>query len=97
MPPPPSNPHNSPGPYHSPHPPYRAVLFLRARAQSKSELTLVSFSLSPFRDTVAEAFTYTPGFRKTTFTATADTHVYADETTFQSDGTTYYRVVKAQQ
>lgn len=46
-------------------------------------------------DSVAEAFTYTPGYLKTKFTASADTYVYADETTFQSDGTTYYRVIKA--
>ena len=37
----------------------------------------------------------TPGYLKTKFTASADTYVYADETTFQSDGTTYYRVIKA--
>jgi hypothetical protein len=31
--------------------------------------------------------------KKATFTATAAKHVYVDDKSFQSDGTTYYRVV----
>ena len=46
-------------------------------------------------DTVATAFTYSDEYKKTSFTATADKHVWFDDKSFQSDGTTYYRVVKA--
>jgi len=47
-------------------------------------------------DTVDAAFKeYTAEYKKTSFTATADTYVYADEKTFSSDGTTYYRAVSA--
>lgn len=44
-------------------------------------------------DTVAGAFTYSDEHKKTSFTAAAVKHVYADDKSFQSDGTTYYRVV----
>ena len=47
-------------------------------------------------DSVDAAFTYSGKYKKASFTATAATHVYADEASFQSDGTTYYRVVKAE-
>lgn len=48
-------------------------------------------------DTVAAAFAaYTAEYKKTTFTATHTTHVYSDAKSFQSDGTTYYRVVPSQ-
>ncbi len=47
-------------------------------------------------DSVEEAFTYADEFKKTTFTATSDTHVYTDTTTFGSNGTTYYRCVVAE-
>ena len=47
-------------------------------------------------DSVGEAFTYADRFKKDTFTATSDTYTYADGETFESDGTTYYRVVKAE-
>jgi len=48
-------------------------------------------------DTVAEAFTdYSDQYKRTSFTATNGTFVYADDKTFQSDGTTYYRAIKAQ-
>jgi hypothetical protein len=46
-------------------------------------------------DTVLDAFTYDAKYKKSSFTATKATHVYADETSFPSNGTTYYRVVKA--
>jgi hypothetical protein len=45
-------------------------------------------------DTVADALTYSDQFKKTTFKATGDTYDYADDKSFPSDGTTYYRVVK---
>jgi hypothetical protein len=48
-------------------------------------------------DNVDEAFTaYTAECKKTSFTATKDTHVYADDKSFPSDGTTYYRVIPAE-
>ena len=43
-------------------------------------------------DTVAEALTY----KKASFTANAEKHVYFDAKTFPSDGTTYYRVIQVQ-
>ena len=46
-------------------------------------------------DNVTTAFSYTEAFKKATFTATSDTYVYADDTSFQSDSATYYRVLKA--
>ena len=46
-------------------------------------------------DSVKEAFTYTDEYKKTSFQASGDSHVYEDDTTFESDGTTYYRVVEA--
>ena len=46
-------------------------------------------------DSVKEAFTYTDEYKKTSFQASGDSHVYEDDTSFQSDGTTYYRVVEA--
>lgn len=62
-----------------------------------SELT-VGTAYDVYRwDTVAEAFTdYTAAYKRTTFTATKDTHVYVDEKSFRSDGTTYYRVLPSQ-
>jgi len=47
-------------------------------------------------DSVKEAFTYSAAYKKASFTATSDTHVYTDDASFESDGTTYYRVVKAE-
>lgn len=44
-------------------------------------------------DTVADAFTYTDAFKKTSFKATNDTFVYKDPQSFQSDSATYYRCV----
>merc|ERR1712228_941236 len=44
---------------------------------------------------VEEAFTYNEKYRKTTFTATSDTHVYKDPQTFSSGSSTYYRCVKS--
>ena len=41
------------------------------------------------------AFTYDEQYKKTSFAATADKHIYFDNRTFWSDGTTYYRVVPA--
>eukprot|EP00656_Telonema_subtile_P038356 TRINITY_DN4310_c0_g1_i1.p1 TRINITY_DN4310_c0_g1~~TRINITY_DN4310_c0_g1_i1.p1 ORF type:complete len:357 (-),score=102.69 TRINITY_DN4310_c0_g1_i1:138-1208(-) len=46
-------------------------------------------------DTVAEAFTYTAEYKKSSFTAVTDQHVYTDDKSFMSNGTTYYRVVQA--
>eukprot|EP00937_MAST-01D_sp_MAST-1D-sp2_P000592 g592.t1 len=46
-------------------------------------------------DSVDEAFTYTAQYKKASFTADAETHVYKDDKSFQSDSTTYYRVVQA--
>jgi len=47
-------------------------------------------------DTIDEAFAdYTDQYKRTTFTATSSTFVFADDKTFSSDGTTYYRAVKA--
>ena len=44
-------------------------------------------------DSVKEALTYSDDYVKTSFKASSDTREYEDETSFQSDGTTYYRVV----
>jgi hypothetical protein len=46
-------------------------------------------------DGVEVAFTYDSQYEKTSFTASSDTYVYADDKSFPSDGATYYRVVKA--
>jgi hypothetical protein len=46
-------------------------------------------------DTVSAAFTYSDEYKKARFTATADKHIFVDDKSFQSDGATYYRVVKA--
>lgn len=46
-------------------------------------------------DTVPAAFSdYSAQYKKTTFKATTDTFVYADDKSFESDGTTYYRALK---
>jgi hypothetical protein len=64
--------------------------------------TLTAYELTPgatydiYRwDSVKEAFTYTNEYKKITFAATTDTYVYTDDKSFMSEGTTYYRVVKA--
>ena len=44
-------------------------------------------------DTVEDAFTYTDTFKRTSLKATNGTYVYRDDTSIQSDGTTYYRCV----
>ena len=46
-------------------------------------------------DTVKDAFTYSDDFKKTSFKATDDTYVFADDKSFQSDSTTYYQCVPA--
>ena len=46
-------------------------------------------------DSVKEAFTYDDKYKKAAFTATSTTYVYADDKSFQSNGATYYRVLKA--
>jgi len=46
-------------------------------------------------DSVKEAFIYSDEYKKTSFTATSETYTYDDDKTFSSDGTTYYRCVKA--
>jgi len=46
-------------------------------------------------DSVGEAFTYSEAYKKTSFTAWSDTHTFVDDTSFSSDGATYYRVVQA--
>ena len=46
-------------------------------------------------DSVGEAFTYQDRYKKDTFTADGATHVFEDDVSFPSDGTTYYRVVPA--
>jgi hypothetical protein len=45
-------------------------------------------------DDVGVAFTYMDQYKKYSFTAEDALFVYADPETFQSDGTTYYRVVE---
>ena len=45
-------------------------------------------------DSVEAAFTYEAQYWKVNFTATSDTHVYADDQSFPSDGASYYRVLK---
>ena len=47
-------------------------------------------------DSVAAALTYDAQYKKATFTAAGATHVYADDKSFQSNSTTYYRVVRAE-
>ena len=47
-------------------------------------------------DSVGKAFTYNDEYKKTSFTATSDTYVYTDATSFVSNGTTYYRVLQAE-
>lgn len=44
-------------------------------------------------DSVADAFTYSATFKKTSFQAADDTYVYQDDKSFQSDSATYYRCV----
>ena len=46
-------------------------------------------------DSVGESFTYQEQYKKASFVATSNTHVYTDDSSFPSDGTTYYRVVQA--
>jgi len=46
-------------------------------------------------DSVDLAFTYTAEYKKASFKAASDTYTYTDDKSFQSDGTTYYRVLKA--
>ena len=47
-------------------------------------------------DSVDKAFTYDDDTYKVgAFTASGDTHVFVDPTSFESDGTTYYRVLAA--
>jgi len=58
-----------------------------------TELT-VGLSYDIYRwDSVEDAFTYSDNFKKTTFQAKTDTFIYADDKSFQSDSTTYYRCV----
>jgi hypothetical protein len=47
-------------------------------------------------DAVADVSTYDARFKKASFTAKKDTYVFADQDSFPSDGTTYYRVVRAE-
>jgi len=44
-------------------------------------------------DSVKDAFNFSDTFKKTSFQATADTFVYTDDESFQSDSATYYRCV----
>lgn len=44
-------------------------------------------------DSSEDAFTYSTNFKKTTFKATSDTFVYADDKSFLSNGVAYYRCV----
>ena len=46
-------------------------------------------------DSVGEAFSYRDAYKKASFTATSDSYVYTDDTSFPSNGATYYRVVRA--
>ena len=45
-------------------------------------------------DSVEEAFTYGAEYKIAAFTATKDTFVFDDPTTFPNNGTTYYRCVR---
>jgi len=45
-------------------------------------------------DSVKEMGTYEDGYKKETFVADEETHVYVDDKSFMSDSATYYRVVK---
>ena len=47
-------------------------------------------------DSVDLAFTYSADYKKATFTATSEKHIYVDPDSFPSNGTTYYRVVPAE-
>ena len=47
-------------------------------------------------DDVGVAFTYMDKYKKASFTASNTSYVYADDAPFQSDGTTYYRVLLAE-
>ena len=47
-------------------------------------------------DSVAAALTYDAQYKKATFAAVGTTYVYADDKSFQSNSTTYYRVVRAE-
>ena len=44
-------------------------------------------------DSSADALTYAARFKKATFVASGESHVWADSASFQSSSTTYYRVV----
>lgn len=46
-------------------------------------------------NSVKDAFTYSDDHKISTFTATSDTHVFKDPSTFSSDSATYYRCVTA--
>ena len=46
-------------------------------------------------DSVGEAFSYRDAYKKASFTATSDTYTFTDDISFQSNGATYYRVVRA--
>ena len=46
-------------------------------------------------DSVGEAFSYRDAYKKASFTATSDSYTYTDDSSFQSNGATYYRVVRA--
>jgi len=46
-------------------------------------------------DSVKTAFTYDKEYERTTFKAMSDKYVYDDDKSFESDGATYYRVLKA--
>ena len=47
-------------------------------------------------DSVGSAFTYRTDYKVASFTASGETYVYEDAKSFPSDGTTYYRVLKAE-
>jgi len=61
-----------------------------------TELTVGSVYAIYRWDSVEAALNYTDQNKKTSFTATSDTYVFTDDKSFQSNGTTYYRVVKAE-
>ena len=57
-----------------------------------TEIHFFSNNYAPFAIGFEESTTED---KKASFTATSDTYVYSDDISFQSNGATYYRVVRA--
>ena len=77
----------------------RAVVWLASKRAMAGTLTVKGLvsgqAYDVYRwDSVKAAFTYTDGFRKTSFKETDAQFVYVDDKSFMSNGTTYYSCVQ---